>query len=74
MSAWYTAKHMADAVEAAIRETRAEVITEERARVSRAIFLYGNTLPDEKCAEVVLALLPHLYDTAERAEADHVTH
>lgn len=74
MSAWYTEKHIRDAVESAIRETRTEVLAEERARVSRAIFLHGNTLSDPKCAEAVLELLPHLYDNAERAEADHVAH
>lgn len=72
VSAWYTAKHIADAVEQAIRATRAEVLAEERARVQRAIWLHGNTLPDPQQAQAVLELLPHLYDTAERVEADRV--
>ena len=74
MSAWYTEKHIRDAVESAMRAARTEALAEERARVSRAIFLYGNTLHDERCSEAVLALLPFLYDTTGRAEADHVAH
>ena len=40
--------------------------------MSRAIFLFGNTLADVKCAEVIYELLPFLYDSAEREEADRV--
>jgi hypothetical protein len=72
MSTLYNSKQVADAIETAIRSTRDTVLAEERARVSRAIFLFGNTLADARCAEVVYELLPFLYDIAEREESDRV--
>jgi hypothetical protein len=73
VSAWYTAQHIADAVEGAIRETRAKVLAEERERVARAIYLFGNTLADPRCAAAVHELLPFLAESADRQEADRVT-
>jgi hypothetical protein len=73
VSAWYTAQHIADAVESAIRETRAKVLAEERERVARAIYLFGNTLADPRCAAAVHELLPFLAESADRQEADRVT-
>jgi len=72
MSSLYNSKQVADAIETAIRSTRDTVLAEERARVSRAIFLFGNTLADVRCAEVIYELLPFLYDSAEREEVDRV--
>jgi hypothetical protein len=71
VSAWYTAKQIADAVDGAIRATRATVLAEERERVARAIFLYANTTAREEVAEAIYALLPHLYENADREAVDH---
>lgn len=73
MSTLYNSKQVADAVETAIRATRDSVLAQERERVARAIYLFGNTLADPKCAEAVHELLPFLAETADRVEADRVT-
>jgi hypothetical protein len=73
MSTLYNAQQMAAEIERVIRNTREAVLAEERARVSRLIFLHGNTLADAKCGEAVLELLPFLYENADREEADRVT-
>jgi hypothetical protein len=72
MSTLYNSKQVADAVETAIRSTRATVLAEERERVARAIYLFGNTLADPRCAEAVHELLPFLAESADRQEADRV--
>lgn len=73
MSTLYNAKQVADAVETAIRATRDTVLAQERERVARAIYLFGNTLADPRCAAAVHELLPFLAESADRLEADRVT-
>ena len=72
MSGLYNAQQMAAEVERVMRNTREAVLAEERARVSRLIYLHGNTLVDPRCAEAVLELRPFLYENADREEADRV--
>ena len=72
MSTLYNSKQVADAVESAIRNTRETVLAQERERVARAIYLFGNTLADPRCAEAVHELLPFLAESAERLAVDEV--
>ena len=68
MSAFYSASQMATEIERVIKVTREETLRVERERVSRAIYLYANTITGEKEAAAVMELMAFLYESKEAAD------
>lgn len=64
----YTAEQLQKRVEEAIAHARANVLKEERERVSRAIYLHSNTLANPEASAAVAELIPFLYEQAHAGE------